>query len=106
MHFTKSLTEKAWLKKCFLRQSLNMFTFHIKLGDSIFFLLGLSPIVKLILYEKKNVLSLLCGKYFLIHLEIIKISKKWNYNIEILLKEDNVSPHPHTTLSCWNYIST
>ena len=32
----------------FLRQSLKIFTFRVKLSDSIFFLLGLSPIVKLI----------------------------------------------------------
>ena len=32
----------------FPRQSLKIFTFRVKLSDSIFFSLGLSPIVKLI----------------------------------------------------------
>ena len=32
----------------FPRQSLEIFTFRVKLSDSIFFLLGHSPIVKLI----------------------------------------------------------
>ena len=32
----------------FSRQSLQIFTFRVKLRDTIFFLLGLSPIVKLI----------------------------------------------------------
>ena len=32
----------------FPRQSLKRFTFRVKLSDSIFFLFGLSPIVKLI----------------------------------------------------------
>ena len=32
----------------FPRQSLKIFTFRVKLSDSIFFLLGHSPIVKLI----------------------------------------------------------
>ena len=36
----------------FPRQSLQIFTFRVKLSDSIFFLLGLSPIVKLISHEK------------------------------------------------------
>ena len=35
-------------KNTFPRQSLKRFTFRVKLSDSIFFLLGLSPIVKLI----------------------------------------------------------
>ena len=35
-------------KSSFPRQSLNRFTFLVKLGDLIFFLLDLSPIVKLI----------------------------------------------------------
>ena len=26
------------------------------------------------------------GKYYLIHLEIVKRPKKWNYNVEILFK--------------------
>ena len=34
--------------KYFPRQSLKIFTFRVKLSDSIFFLLGHSPIVKLI----------------------------------------------------------
>ena len=32
------------LKNIFPRQSLKRFTFHVKSNDSIFFLLGLSPI--------------------------------------------------------------
>ena len=32
----------------FPHKSLKIFIFHVKLGDSIFFLLGHSPIVKLI----------------------------------------------------------
>ena len=35
-------------KNIFPRQSLKRFTFRVKLSGSIFFLLGLSPIVKLI----------------------------------------------------------
>ena len=35
-------------KNIFPRQSLIIFTFRVKLSDSIFFLLGHSPIVKLI----------------------------------------------------------
>ena len=35
-------------KITFPRQSLKIFTFRVKLSDSIFFLLGHSPIVKLI----------------------------------------------------------
>ena len=45
----------AWSKKnktFFPRQSLKVFTFRIKLSDSIFFLLGHSPIAKLIQREK------------------------------------------------------
>ena len=37
-----------WQCKYFPRQSLKRLTFLVKLSDSIFFLLGLSPIVKLI----------------------------------------------------------
>ena len=72
----------------FLRQSLKIkrFGFRVKLSDSIFFFLGLSPIVKLILHEKQIFLSILRGKYYLIHWEIVKIPKKWNYNVEILFK--------------------
>ena len=33
-------------KKTFPRQSLKIFTFRVKFSDSIFFLLGYSPIVK------------------------------------------------------------
>ena len=65
----------------FLRQSLKKNTFRVKLSDSIFFLLGLSPIVKLIWHEKQIFLSILCGKYCLIHLEIVKRLKKGNYNV-------------------------
>ena len=50
--------------KKFPRQRLKIFTFRVKLSDSIYFLLGLSPIVKLILHEKQIFLSLLRGKYF------------------------------------------
>ena len=57
--------------KMFPRQSLKRFsfTFCVKSSDSIFFLFGLSR-----------------GKYFLIHLEIAKRPKKWNYTVEILFK--------------------
>ena len=56
-------SEKSWQKtennlkvhfllvnkqRLFPRQSLKRFTFRVKLSDSIFFLLGLSPIIKLI----------------------------------------------------------
>ena len=68
------------------RQSLKRFAFRVKLSDSVFFLLGLSPVVKLILYEKQIFLSILRGKYYLIQLEIVKMHKKWNYNVEILFK--------------------
>ena len=50
--------------------------FHVKLSDSIFFLLGLSPIVKLIWHENQFFLSILRGKYCLIHFEIVKRPKK------------------------------
>ena len=70
----------------FPRQSLNIFTFRVKLSDSIFFLLSLSPIVQLIWHEKQIFLSILRGKYCLIHLEIEKRPKKLNYNVEILFK--------------------
>jgi hypothetical protein len=59
----------------FLRQSLKRFGFRVKLSDSIFFLLGLSPIVKLIWHEKQIFWSILRGKYCLIHLEIVKRPK-------------------------------
>ena len=49
-------------------------------------MLGLSCIVKLIWHEKQIFLSILCGKYCLIHLKIVKILKKLNYNVEILFK--------------------
>ena len=39
-------------KSIFPRQSLKISTFSVKLSDSIFFLLGHSPIVKLILRKK------------------------------------------------------
>ena len=47
------------------------------------------------------ILSLLRGKYCLIHLELVSTPK-----IEIITlisykkKQDNNAPHPHTTLSC------
>ena len=46
----KTVTKKISLlgKIMFPRQSLKIFTFRVKLSDSIFFLLGHSPIVKLI----------------------------------------------------------
>ena len=58
----------------FPRQSLKRFTFRVQLSDLIFFLFGLS--LKLILHEKQIFLILLCGKYCLIHLEIVKRLKK------------------------------
>ena len=59
-------------------------------------MLGLSPIIKLIWHEKQLFLYILRGKYCLVHLEIVKIPKKLNYNVEILLNQDNVAPLPHT----------
>ena len=58
----------AWTtnKRYFPRQSLKKFTFCVKLSDSIFFLLGHLQIF----------LSILRGKYYLIHLEIVKRPKK------------------------------
>ena len=70
----------------FVHQSLKLFTFRVKFSDSIFLFLGLSPIVKLIGHEKSIFLSFLRGKYYLIHLEIVRIPKTCFYNIEILLK--------------------
>ena len=70
----------------FLLQSLKRFTFRVKSSDSIFFLLGRSPIVKLIWNEKQILLSILRGKYCLIHLEIVKRPNKWNYNVQIIFK--------------------
>ena len=61
--------------KKFPRQSLKIFTFRVKLSYSIFFLLGLSPIVKLILHEKLIFLSISRGNYCLIHLDIVKRPK-------------------------------
>ena len=58
-------------KKTFPRQSLKIFTSRFKLSDLVFFLLGLSPIVKLISRENLIILSLLSGNYCLIHLEIV-----------------------------------
>ena len=63
-----------------------MSKYRVKLSDSIFFLLGLSPIGKLIKHEKQIFLSIFCGKYCLIHLEIVKRPKKLNNNVEILFK--------------------
>ena len=60
----------------FPRQSLKIFTFRVKLSDSIFFLLSHSPFVKLIKREKYLFLSLLRGKYYLIHLEIVRRPNK------------------------------
>ena len=46
---SKFLSGFVFLQKIFFpRQSLKIFTFRFKLSDSIFFLLGHSPIVKLI----------------------------------------------------------
>ena len=58
----------------FPRQSLKRFSFRVKSGGSIFFLLGLSPIVNKF-YIKSNFLSLLCVIYCLIHLEIVNRPK-------------------------------
>ena len=69
----------AWTKKK-SRQSLKRFTFCVKSSDSIFFLLGLSPIVNWF-----DIKSLSRGKYCLIHLEIVKRPKKGNYYVEIMM---------------------
>ena len=93
-----NLPELNFLSKInFSRQSLKIFTVRVKLSDSIFFLLGLSPIVKLIWHEKQFFLILLRGKYCLIHLEIVKRPNKWNYNVEILFKTRYCCPHPTPT---------
>ena len=63
------------LYKFIPRQSLKRFTFCVKLSDPIFFLSGLSPIVKLISHEKQIFLSILHGKYCVIHLKIVKRPK-------------------------------
>ena len=76
MFFFKSLSEvfgctkfhKTGPRIFFPCQSLKRFAFRVKLSDSIFFLLGLS--------QKQILLSILCGKYCLIYLEIVKIPKK------------------------------
>ena len=44
----KYISRHILFKNIFPRQSLKIFTFRVKLSDSIFFLLGLSPTVKLI----------------------------------------------------------
>ena len=81
-------------------KSLKIFTFRVKLSDLIFFLLGHCPIVKLIYREKYIFLSLWRGKYYLIHLEIVKRPKYEIITLKSYLKQDNVAPHP--TLSCLN----
>ena len=86
----------------FPRQSLKRFAFCFKLSDSIFFLLGLSPIVKSIWHEKQIFLSILRGKYCLIHLEILKRPKNEIVTLKSYLKQDNFAPHPQTTLSSLN----
>ena len=62
------LNEKIYIFPC---QNLKRFAFRVKLSDSIFFLLDLSLIVKLI--HKKQIFKHLREKYCLIHLEIVKI---------------------------------
>ena len=90
------------MKISFPRQILKIFTFRVKLSDSIFFLFWLSHIVKLIWHEKKIFLNLLLRvKYCLIHLEIIKRPKKLNNNVEIYSKQDNVAPHPKKIYLVW-----
>ena len=46
--FINTLNDFSDVLNIFPRQSLKIFTFLVKLSDSIFFLFGLSPIVKLI----------------------------------------------------------
>ena len=61
----------------FQRQSLKKFAFRVKSSDSIFFLLGLSPIVNKFDIKSFSFLrSPLRGKYCLNHLEILKRHKK------------------------------
>ena len=43
-------------------------------------------------------LSVLRGKYYLIHLEIVKRPKKLNYNVEILFKIRKCCPPPNFIL--------
>ena len=64
----------------------NRFINYKIFSTSIFFLVGPSFIVKLIWYEKQIFLSILRGNYCLIHLKIVKMPKKLNYNVEILFK--------------------
>ena len=52
--------------------------------------------------EKQIFLSLLRRKYCLIIVEIVKRPKKSNNYVEILFKQDDVVPQPHTTLSALN----
>ena len=65
-----------WKINIFPRQSLKRFTFRVKLSDSMFFLLGLSPNV---------------NKFD------IKRPKKWNYFVEIFFKNNIICP-PHNII--------
>ena len=73
--FKDLLSTSKPLKIYFPRQNLKRFTFGVKLSDSIFFLLGLSPIFKLIWHEKQIFFSLFRGKCCLFPLEIVKRPK-------------------------------
>jgi hypothetical protein len=48
-----------------------------------------------------NLFKSLRGKYCLIHLEIVKRLKKWDYYFEYYLKHDNISPHPAQHYLYW-----
>ena len=50
--------------------------------------------------KSKSFFSILRGKYCLIHLEIVQRPKNEIITLKSYLKQDNVAPHPHTTLSC------
>ena len=52
----------------------------------------------LINLKKGNVLSLLCGKYYLIHLETVKRPKNEIITLKSYLKQDNIAPPPHNII--------
>ena len=63
----QSKKENSWMT----RQSLKRFTFRVKSGDSIFFFSGFKPFTGKILFNLfRN----------------LKRPKKFNYNVQILLK--------------------
>ena len=95
-NFSKKVTWLIFIKYIlFPRQSLERFTSRVKSSDSIFFLLGLSPIVNYFEIESKS-LSIFRGRYCFIHLEILQRPKKGNYYVKILFKTRSYCPHRHS----------